>query len=156
MTVSGSVSVVTPAGRVRCQPRLVSGRGWLPLGTVGAHHFSSPRSGGSPSAAGRSPSAAGLSPSAADPVAPWAADPAGRRRGTSVSSSQQELTCPGPAGKAGGSCSAQIAIACGHRVRNRQPDGGATALGGAPRPSSVTGVVRSGSGAALSSSWVYG
>ena len=72
------------------------------------------------------------------------------------SSSQHALVCPAPAANAGGVRSAQIAIACGHLVWNRQPDGGATRLGGAPRPRSVTGVARSGSGAALSSSCVYG
>ena len=55
-----------------------------------------------------------------------------------------------------GAVSAQTAIAYGQRGWNRQPDGGETRLGGAPRAPSTGGPARSGSGAALSSSWVYG
>src|SRR5580658_4208349 len=106
---------------------------WMPLGAVGAHHLSSPRSGVLPAG----------SPGVCDGVFSWAAA-AGSAPG---SSSQQALVWPAPAGKAGGSRSAQIGMAYGHRVRNRQPDGGLTRLGGAPRPSSWDWVTRSGSGA---------
>src|SRR5215831_18775731 len=76
------------------------------------------------------------------------AAPAGR----SGTCSQQALTCPGATSADGGGSCEQTAIACGQRGWNRQPAGGASRLGTAPRPGAGAGPGRSGSGAALSRS----
>src|SRR5689334_15742007 len=51
----------------------------------------------------------------------------------SVACSQQALTWPVETSNAGGTCSAHTVMACGHRGWKRQPVGGFTRLGGAPR-----------------------
>src|SRR5260221_569373 len=73
-----------------------------------------------------------------------------------IACSQHALACPAATSAGTGTVSAQIRMACGQRGWNRQPGGGVTRLGGAPRPRSDGACARSGSGAALSSSWVYG
>src|SRR6266852_8733581 len=63
---------------------------------------------------------------------------------------------PDETAKLGGTWTLQISIAYGHRGWNRQPLGGASRLGGAPRAASLGASSRSGSGAADSRSCVYG
>src|SRR5712691_5937796 len=63
---------------------------------------------------------------------------------------------PDETAKLGGTWRLQMSMAYGHRGWNRQPLGGASRLGGAPRAASLAGSARSGSGAAESRSCVYG
>src|SRR5947209_1083624 len=108
----------------------------MPAGRADRHHPPSSLVGTDPAGKVLSPVSAGAS--------------------ASVLCSQQAAPCPASTGNVGGSSAEQIGIACGQRGWKRQPVGGLTSDGGAPAAPSQGFSSLCGSGAALSSSWVYG